>query len=138
LLLIDYLGLLDAPDRTAYERASRIGKALKNVAKREAVAIVVAMQVSRAGGSGAEPVTLDMLRDSGVIEESCDFVLGAWQPGGAPDLKPPEKMELRDLMRVAILKNRKGRSGQIVDLRFRPDSRRLYEPADPFLAAELS
>jgi replicative DNA helicase len=135
LVLIDYLGLLETPGRDTYERASKVGVGLKRIAKDEKVAIVVAAQVSRAGGDGSEPVTLPMLRDSGVIEESLDFVLGAWRPGKANDLTPPEKLNLRDVMRVAVLKNRKGADGRIVDLRFRPDSRRLYEDADPFVAA---
>jgi replicative DNA helicase len=121
--------------RDAYERASMIGKELKAIAKSERVATIVAVQVNRAGGDGSEPVTLAMLRDSGVIEESLDFLLGAWRPGKAPDLSPPEALNLRDVLRVAILKNRKGLDGEVVDLRFDPDSRRLYEEADPF--AEL-
>ena len=129
LVLIDYLGLLTVDGRDAYERASAIGRGLKDVAKREHVAIVVAMQVSRAGGDGSEPVTLAMLRDSGVLEESVDFLLGCSRPGKVANLAPAEAVELRDVMRVAVLKNRKGEDGRVVDLRFRPDSRRLYEPA---------
>jgi replicative DNA helicase len=130
LVLIDYLGLLGAEGKDAYERASALGKGLKLLAKTEAVAIVVAMQVSRAGGDGSEPVTLHMLRDSGVLEESLDFMLGAWRPGKAANLTPPEQLELRDVLRVAVLKNRKGQDGRTVDLRFREASRRLYEPTE--------
>ncbi|HST26571.1 MAG TPA: hypothetical protein VLJ76_11320, partial [Gaiellaceae bacterium] len=100
------------------------------VAKAEQVAIVVAMQVSRAGGDGSQPVTLSSLRDSGVLEEAVDFLLGAWRPGREPNLAPPEAIELRDVLRVALLKNRKGQDGRVVDLRFRPESRRLYEPSE--------
>src|SRR4051794_3914802 len=135
LVLIDYLGLVGTTGRDAYERASAIGRGLKEVAKAEKVAIVVATQLSRAGGDGSEPATLPMLRDSGVIEEAADFVLGAWQPGRAANASPVDALSLRDVLRVAILKNRKGASGRFVDLRFRPDSRRLYEEADPFEAA---
>jgi len=130
LVLIDYLGLLDAAGKDSYERASAIGKGLKQIAKAEQVAIVVAMQVSRAGGDGSQPVTLSSLRDSGVLEEAVDFLLGAWRPGREPNLAPPDAIDLRDVMRVALLKNRKGQDGRVVDLRFRPESRRLYEPAE--------
>ena len=101
---------------------------MKTLAKAEQVAIVVALQVSRAGGDGSEPVTIAMLRDSGVLEESLDFLLGGWRPGKAAHLSPEEQVELRDVMRVAILKNRKGQDGRIVDLHFRAESRRLHEP----------
>src|SRR5262249_49762958 len=83
LLLIDYLGLLDVQGRDAYERTSKLGKGLKLVAKTARVAIIVAAQLSRAGGDGSEPVTLQMLRDSGVLEESLDVMLGCWRPGKA-------------------------------------------------------
>lgn len=49
-----------------------------------------------------------MLRDSGVIEEAADFVLGAWRPEKARDLSPADALSLRDVLRLAILKNRKG------------------------------
>jgi replicative DNA helicase len=130
LVVIDYLGLLEVSGRDAYERASTIGKGLKNVAKQERVAVVVAMQLSRAAGDGHDAVTLSMLRDSGVLEEAMDFVVGAWRPGKAANLDPITSMELRDVLRVALLKNRKGLDGRVVDLRFRPDSRQVYEPAE--------
>ena len=134
LVLIDYLGLIGMTGANAYETASGLGKGLKIVAKREKVAIVVAMQLSRAGGDGSEPVSMAMLRDSGVLEESLDFLLGCWRPGKAMSLSPSEAMALQDVMRVAVLKNRKGRDGRIVDLLFDSESRRLTEPSDPFMA----
>lgn len=132
LVLVDYLGLLGATGKDAYERSSAVGKGLKQVAKAEKVVVIVASQVSRAGGDGSEPVTLSMLRDSGVIEESLDFLIGAWRPGKSVNIGDGEALALRDVMRVAILKNRKGQDGRVVDLHFRPDSRRLYEPDDHF------
>jgi replicative DNA helicase len=130
-VIIDYLGLLSTTGRDAYERTSAIAKGLKAVAKAERVAMLVACQLSRAGGNGSEPVTIEMLRDSGVIEESLDFLLGCWRPEKAPNLSPPDLLAVRDVMRVAILKNRKGRDGRVVDLTFRPNSRQLVELGDP-------
>ncbi|MDQ3024025.1 MAG: hypothetical protein M3R04_06550 [bacterium] len=129
LVLIDYLGLISASGRDTYERASTVGKKLKEVAKRAKVAIVVALQVSRAGGDGSTPITLDMLRDSGVIEESMDFVVGCWRPGRNTDADPIEQLALQDVMRCQLLKNRKGQDGRIVDLVFRERSRKLFEQA---------
>lgn len=129
LVMIDYLGLIGARGRDSYERASTIGKALKDVAKLTNTSIVVAMQLSRAGGDGSIPVTLDMLRDSGVIEEALDFCIGCWRPGRSSDADPAEQLALQDVMRCQLLKNRKGAENRIVDLVFRPDSRRLVEQA---------
>lgn len=128
LVLIDYLGMLGATGRDAYERASAIGKGLKTVAKSERVPIIVATQLSREGRDGSEPVTLPMLRDSGVIEESADFVIGAWRPGKAATLSPPEEFSLRHTLRCVLLKNRKGDDGRVVDLTIREQSRRIYQP----------
>jgi replicative DNA helicase len=136
LVLVDYLGLIGTEGRSDYERASAIGRGLKEIAKAESVAIVVAAQLSRAAGDGSEPVALDMLRDSGVIEEAADFVIGCWRPGEAKNIAPAEADELENTLRVRLLKNRKGKQGRIVDLAFGDPSRKVYEPADPFAALE--
>jgi len=127
-VIIDYLGLLGVRGRDAYERTSTIGKGIKELAKAESVSVIVAMQLSRAGGDGSTEVTLEMLRDSGVLEESLDFLLGCWRPGKAKELKPEERRSLHNVMRVAILKNRKGKEGRVVDLLFRERSQKVYEP----------
>lgn len=128
LVLIDYLGLVSVQGKDMYERMSTLARGTKQLAKEERVALVIAMQLSRLAEDGSKPVSLEMLRDSGALEEACDFVLGAWRPEKASNLTPAERDEVRDIMRVAILKNRKGRDGRVVDLHFQEGSRRLYEP----------
>lgn len=132
LVMIDYLGLLGAPGRDTYERASAVARGLKQFAKASRVSVVVAMQLSRAAGDGSIPVTLDMLRDSGALEEAVDFLIGCWRPGRATDQPEEAQLALQDTMRVRLLKNRKGHDGREVDLTFRPESRRLVEQASPF------
>jgi replicative DNA helicase len=132
LVMIDYLGLIGTTGRDAYERAARISRGLKRAAKQTHVAIVLAAQLSRQGGDGAEPVSLSMLRDSGTLEEDADFVIGMWRPGKAQDLGPADYDSLKNVLRVSLLKNRKGVDGQVIDLLFRPDSRRVYDPQEPF------
>lgn len=113
---IDYLGLLGSKGKDAYERTSAVGKGLKELAKEEHVAVVVAMQLSRAGGDGTQPVSLEMMRDSGVIEESMDFILGMWKP----DFRS-------QTLAVRVLKNRKGVTGRQVQLTFRVPSMQVME-----------
>ncbi len=137
LVTIDYLGLLGVTGKNAYERASEIGVGLMNIAKTERVSIIVAVQLSRAGADASKPVTDDMIRDSGVISQSLSFTLGCWRPGEAEGLTDEEADEHGDTLTVGVIKNRngvQGRRGRWVDLRFHPLSRRLYEPADPFVA----
>lgn len=132
LVMIDYLGLLEVQGRDAYERASKIGKALKQIAKAESVAIIVAIQLSRAAGDGSQAVSIEMLRDSGVLEESLDFLLGCWRPSFNQKLNEEEREALDDILYVKILKNRRGHQGRRIELRFHEESRRLTEIADPF------
>lgn len=132
VVLVDYLGLLGAPGRDSYERSSAIGKGLKMFAKQQQVAILVAMQLSRAAGDGSQAVTLDMLRDSGVLEESLDFMIGCWRPGRDTRQDESVQLALQDVMRCRLLKNRKGQDGREIDLTFREHSRKLVEITDPF------
>jgi replicative DNA helicase len=134
-VLVDYMGLLRTADRDAYERMSRVAVALKDAAKETNVSLLVAMQLSRAGGNGSEPVTIDMIRDSGAIEESADFLLGGWRPEKKLNIEFEERIQTQDMLRVSMLKNRKGAEGRIVDLRFSAEGRRVVEEADPFEAA---
>lgn len=104
LVIVDYLGLLRASGASSYERMSTLAREIKNTAKRLSCAVLVLVQTSRQGGNGGERVSLTMARDSGAIEEACDFLLGAWRPeisGGADGE-----------MVISILKNRHGATGE--------------------------
>lgn len=109
LVCIDYLGRMKGGRGTAYEITSELARLLKALAKELDLAVLYLHQTSRVGGTGAEPLTVDMGRESGVTEEAADFVLGMWRP----EINKPEAQE-RDWERleIAILKNRKGRMGQ--------------------------
>lgn len=131
VVFVDYLGMVNSRGKDTYERTSAVGKGLKTLAKREKVAVVVAMQLSRQGGDGSRPVSIEMLRDSGVLEESLDFLLGCWRPDKDTSVPPVEAAQYKDIMTVQILKNRKGEEGRRVNLVFREKSRRLVEMAVP-------
>ncbi|HHV62350.1 MAG TPA: AAA family ATPase [Firmicutes bacterium] len=115
LVCVDYLGRMSGEYGTAYEVTSALAKLLKRLAKELDVALIYLHQTSRAGRTGAEPVTLDMARDSGVVEEACDFVLGLWRP----DIEKQEAHKSpEEELKVALLKNRKGPLCQ-VSLKFK-------------------
>lgn len=111
VVFIDYLGLIEGHG-DEYELVSRVARSMKNIAKRTGVVMVYLHQLSRKGEDGTKPVTLDQARGSGVIEESVDYLIGAWRPEGT---NSPEYS-------TAILKNRHGTLGDAV-LHF--DSRTL-------------
>ena len=109
-IVIDYLGLLDRGDRRANltERVSVLAREVKQVAKElEAVVLLIA-QTSRSAGDGSQEVTVIDARDSGAIEDSADFLLGAWRPELKKDIGPEEYANVRGDLCFSILKNRRG------------------------------
>ena len=109
-IVIDYLGLLDRGDRRANltERVSVLAREVKQVAKElEAVVLLVA-QTSRSAGDGSQEVTVIDARDSGAIEDSADFLLGAWRPELKKGIGPDEYARCRGDLCFSILKNRRG------------------------------
>jgi KaiC/GvpD/RAD55 family RecA-like ATPase len=127
LVAIDYLGLvgLARPGTSLYEQTSRIARALKNIAKRHHVALLLACQVDREGDSGGEPISLRMARDSGVVEEAADYLLGLWRPALADGLSREERLTRKSELVIRVLKNRSGPAPKTVTLHFDPTTLRI-------------
>jgi KaiC/GvpD/RAD55 family RecA-like ATPase len=102
---IDYLGLIRSTNQSSsvssYQAVSEIASQLKNVAKRCNIAVMVLSQVSRGHGEqGNVQFSMNAGRDSGVIEEGADLVIG---------IHRPELGSLDRTMAIQVLKSRKGR-----------------------------
>lgn len=119
LIALDYMGRMEGGFGPAYEQTSRLAKGLKKLAKDKDVAVLSLHQVSRAGGDGSLPISLEMGRDSGVIEEAADAIIAMWRPDKGSKIKDPEERVI-----VALLKNRRGRETQ-TELVFRKASLRM-------------
>jgi KaiC/GvpD/RAD55 family RecA-like ATPase len=102
-LLIDYVGLI--ANTEDYRNLSIVAKELKNIAKRLNIRIVLLVQFSRKAGDGTIEPSMDMMRDSGSLEEAADIVIGMWR-------SPDDPMVLH----VKFLKNRDGLLGYKFDL----------------------
>jgi replicative DNA helicase len=74
--LIDYIGLISGT--SDYQSLSDTARSIKQMAKILNTRIIVIAQLSRKAGDGTIPVSIDMLRDSGALEESADYILGMW------------------------------------------------------------
>jgi len=103
-ICIDYLGLIKSSNKgssvSSYQAVSEIAASLKNVAKRTETLVMVLSQIGRGHGEdGDVPISLSSGRDSGVIEEGADLVLG---------IHRPERSSLDRTMAVQVLKSRKG------------------------------
>ncbi len=109
VVVIDYFGLmrLSQHSRSDYERMSTVALEMQQVTKSADVFGVYLMQLSRSGGDGTEPVRFDMLRDSGVVEETADYIIGAWKEKDDTQNENP----FINRFKFEVLKNRHGELG---------------------------
>ena len=109
-VVVDYLGLLDRGDRRANltERVSVLARGVKQIAKELETVVLLIAQTSRSAGDGSQEVTVIDARDSGAIEDSADFLLGAWRPELKNGIGPDEYAKVRGDLCFSILKNRRG------------------------------
>ncbi|MEW6188849.1 MAG: DnaB-like helicase C-terminal domain-containing protein [Actinomycetota bacterium] len=125
-VVVDYLGYMSGSGKDCYERVSGLSKDIKAFAKECKVAVLVLHQLSREALSGGEPVSLRMCRDSGVFEESCDYLLGAWRPELSEKATEEERFLNQGLIKVAILKNRCG-GNKTIDFWLNSENLRIEE-----------
>jgi len=128
IVFIDYLQLMKKgkEGRSRYEKVTDLTEKVKEVAKNQDIFIGMMSQITREGEGGWEPVTLDMARDTGAIEENSDFILGCWQPSLKPDLDDETKEYWDGKLCMKLLKNKRGPTVGC-EFSFDKDSRRIYE-----------
>lgn len=128
IVAIDYLGLVKGGFGSRYERVSYISEKLKDIAKKTNSVVICLAQVSRnEGAMGDAEVDLTAGKDSGSIENTGDIVLGAWRPE-----KQEENAEDK-IIKIKILKNRKGQDGVIIKCLFDKKTLRITEaPIDSY------
>jgi replicative DNA helicase len=113
LVTIDHLGLVGG-DRSlsTYDRVSAQSRDIKELAKRAGCAVLLAVQVSReAGGDGSRELGLGSARDSGVIEEAMDYLVGIRRLDRSLTLSPFERDKYKDIIFAKVIKNRHGDPG---------------------------
>lgn len=110
VVLIDHLGRLGAEDARAstYDRVSEQARLVKDMAKALKVAVVLLIQVSREAGGvdGSRKLTLGSARESGVIEENVDYLIGMRRCDRATWATADQRESWRDVLFLSILKNR--------------------------------
>lgn len=105
LICVDYLGRMKGNTTKEYDLVSELSRQLKNLAKETDKAVIYLHQTSREGGTGTEPVTMNMGRGSGVGEEAADHIIGMWRP--SMDDIEAQKSDTEPII-LAVLKGRKG------------------------------
>lgn len=107
LIGLDYMGLLTGKGKDLYQQVSAQARELQRMMKDTKIAGIVLAQINRSGGDGKEEVTMDMIRDSGAVEEVATFIMGLWNVKGK-----------EGVIRACLLKNRHGASGIATELNF--------------------
>lgn len=123
LLVIDHMQLIEASDsrRGLRESVTAQSRALKGLAMRLDIPVLVLSQLSRALEGEERPPRMSDLRESGALEQDADTVTLLSMPveGGEPD---------RRRLTVELAKNRAGKTGTITLARI-PEMARLEEIA---------
>lgn len=119
MVVIDYLGYFARGFRgaSAYERTSDAVMEVKAIAKEYNLSVVAPHQVNRSVEDG-KPLDGDDARDSGVIEETADFILGLYRPGLQRRQDGTVEEDLSGAFNVSLLKSRHGGKGRVFNLRF--------------------
>lgn len=105
LIIVDYLGLADAPGENRVNQVGHISRNLKAMARELDVPVLALAQLSRAG-AGSMPELIH-LRDSGEIEQDADIVLGLHRPDMVD-----KQTDKKGIVQIGILKQRNGELGE--------------------------
>ena len=123
VMIVDYLGYWarSFKAKSKYEQVSDAVMELKHLAKKHNVVVIAPHQVSRAGGRG-QRLEMDFARDSGVVEETSDFVFALRRPFDAENDNEPQSWQERADVRMELLKSRHGNVGKEVMMMWAPYS----------------
>lgn len=126
LLIVDYLGYYARAfgGTSPYEKTSDAVMQLKAEAKHLDLAVIAPHQVSRRGKDGM-PLEADDARDSGVVEETGDFVMSLVRPDQAIG-----QDAITGAFNLQLLKSRHGGKGHTANLRFSSMSLAIVDALD--------
>lgn len=120
LVIVDYLQYYARGFRAGsmYERVSDAAMELKAVAKEEEVALICPSQVNRAAEHG-KPLSADDARDSGVVDETADFVISLFRPDQLVNREDPTGAlpVQTGNFNIGLLKSRHGGKGRVFQMR---------------------
>lgn len=133
VVTIDHTGLIGGDERlSTYDRVSRQLRAIKDLAKDHKVAVILAVQVNRdKGGDGSQQLDLGSARDSGVVEEALDYLIGWRRFDRSKTLAEDVRGRYRDVLFGLVVKSRH-MSPPDQEFPFRFDHTLNLEPAPGF------
>lgn len=121
VILVDYLGYYakGIQGGSPYEKTSNAVMQLKSEAKRHRAVVIAPHQVNREAKEG-QPIDLDDARDSGVVEETADFLLSIWRLDESSGRQAEEQHQPSGKLRLSLLKSRHGGKGKVFTLQMDP------------------
>jgi replicative DNA helicase len=136
---VDHLGLIGGDrNMTTYDRVSTQARELKELAKRLEVAVILLIQVNRdTGGDGSRELHLGSARDSGVVEEACDYMVAMRRLDRSTTLAPGERERYKDVIFARVVKHRHG-IPMLEEVAYRIDGRSLALVEDSAMRAEVN
>lgn len=95
---IDYLGLMDAPGRSLFEKTAFIAPEFKHLAKELNIPVILLCQINREGAKNTHDILITDAKGGGDIEASADIMLGFYH-------------DANGVLVCKVLKNRNGANG---------------------------
>jgi hypothetical protein len=130
VIMVDYLGYYARGRKggSTYEQTSDAAMQLKSEGKKHGAIVIAPSQVNRSATPG-KPIDEDDARDSGVIEETADFMFGLWRADDALD--PDQHVMPTAKLHLSILKSRHGGKGKVFLLQMGLQSLVIVDDASP-------
>lgn len=142
LLIIDQLDKIKAhgKHRDRFERMAEITKDLKKAAKRLKVPVLILAQRTRGAQRRDDAVPHVLDADAPSLERDCDWIIGLWQVANWMRHNRPDARKVSDFedwqtkirqaqgkAEIIILKRRRGKAFQQIELRFHGETMRFVE-----------
>jgi hypothetical protein len=123
MIILDYFQYLNM---NTFEEIAEAAKYTKTIAKNNDLVFFILSQLNRTGDNYLRP-TLKMLKGSGDLEATGDYVVLAWRPEFDPKLTVQEQDEMRGHLSLYLGKARRGSRANEFELLYNPEKSRLED-----------
>lgn len=123
MIILDYFQYLNM---NTFEEIAETAKYTKTIAKNNDLVFFILSQLNRTGDNYLRP-TLKMLKGSGDLEATGDYVVLAWRPEFDPKLTISQQDELKGRLNLYLGKARRGSAATEFELLYNPEKSRLED-----------
>ncbi|BDV44107.1 replicative DNA helicase [Geotalea uraniireducens] len=121
---IDYLGLMQAPGKTVFDKTAHISAEMKNMAKELRVPVILLSQINRQAATAGGEIEMHSAKGGGDVEAGADFMLGFWR-------------DKSDTLICKVMKNRNGAVGMNFDVNINRETLQFVDMT-PYTPAKVS